>query len=316
MIRIIDLKTMKEAPPPAYSVLCLGNFDGVHIGHRALIMETSRQKERLCCYHGLASGAWLFEVPPSFSRAESGSPQLTSLNEKLTLFASLGLDYAFLADFDKLRNLEPSEFVNEVLKKQCRCVYTVCGFNFRFARHAMADALTLQNLMDGNTKILDCVTQDGAPVSSSTIRTLLANGESMKANKMLGRPYSLSAPVLHGKALGKTIGIPTVNQTFDAHTMRPKGGIYVSRTWIGGVAFPSVSNIGTRPSFDDGDFINCETHIIGYEGDLYGSTVTVEFFERLRSEIRFPNTDALRAQLGEDIANAINFFGTREGEEL
>lgn len=307
---------MKEAPPPAYSVLCLGNFDGVHIGHRALIMETSRQKERLCCYHGIAGGAWLFEVPPSFSLTESGAPQLTSLNEKLVLFASLGLDYAFLANFDKLRDLEPAEFVEEILKKQCRCVYTVCGFNFRFAKHAMADATVLQKLMDGNATILDCIMQDGKPVSSSAIRALLANSELPKANKMLGRPYSLTAPVLHGKALGKTIGIPTVNQMFDTHTMRPEGGIYVSRTWVGGTAFPSVSNIGTRPSFDDGDFINCETHIIGYDGDLYGTEVTVEFFERLRSEIRFPNTEALRAQLREDIANAINFFETREDEEL
>ena len=316
MIRIIDLKTMKEAPPPTYSVLCLGNFDGVHIGHRALIMETSRQKERLCCYHGIASGAWLFMVPPSFSLTENGTPQLTTLNEKLALFASLGLDYAFLADFDKLRDLEPSEFVNEILKKQCRCIYTVCGFNFRFAKLAMADATVLQKLMDGNAKILDCVTEDGAPVSSSAIRALLACGEIAKATKMLGRPYSLTAPVLHGKALGKTIGIPTVNQTFDAHTMRPMGGVYVSRTWVGGTSFPSVSNIGTRPTFDDGNSVNCETHIIGYDGDLYGTEVTVEFFERLRDEKRFPNTDTLRAQLKKDVADAINFFGAREGDEL
>ena len=307
---------MKEAPPPAYSVLCLGNFDGVHIGHRALIMETSRQKERLCCYPGIASGAWLFEVSPSFSLAGGGTPQLTTLDEKLSLFAALGLDYAFLADFDKLKDYEPSDFVNEVLKKQCHCVYAVCGFNFRFARRAMADAAALQNLMDGNTKILDCVTLDDAPVSSSTIRSLLANGELAKANKMLGRPYSLSARVLHGKALGKTIGIPTVNQMFDVHTMRPMGGIYVSRTWIDGVAFPSVSNIGTRPSFNDGDFINCETHIIGYDGDLYGSVVTVEFFARLRSERRFPNVEALRDQLKKDIADSINFLKTTEADAL
>ena len=96
---------MKEAPPPAYSVLCLGNFDGVHIGHRALIMETSRQKERLCCYQGLACGAWLFETPPSFSLGKGGIPQLTTPEEKLALFASLGLDYAFLADFNELKTL-------------------------------------------------------------------------------------------------------------------------------------------------------------------------------------------------------------------
>ena len=306
---------MKEAPPPAHSVLCLGNFDGVHVGHRALIMETSRQKERLCCYHGLACGAWLFETPPSFSLGREKVPQITTLEEKLALFASLGLDYAFLANFDELKDLEPSEFVNEILKKQCRCIYTVCGFNFRFAKNAAADAVTLQKLMEGNSKILDCVMLDGKPVSSSAIRAYLASGDIKAANSMLGRPYSLTARVLHGKAIGQTIGFPTVNQTFDTHTMHLMGGIYVSRTWIDQAAFTSVSNIGTRPSFDDGNFLNCETHIVDYTGDLYGRTVTVEFFERLRDEKRFPNIDALRDQLKRDTAAAIKFFGTKETDK-
>lgn len=300
---------MREQAPPAFSVLCLGNFDGVHLGHRALIAETVQQKESLSAtYKGLASAAWLFSEPPSRALSGEAIPQLTATNEKLTHFAELGLDYAFIADFSELRDLEPLDFVDNVLKQKCNCIYAVCGFNFRFAKKAMADAFTLRELMDGRTTVLDCVTLEGTPVSSSAIRSLLSSGNTEEANRMLGYSFSLSSEVLHGKALGKTIGIPTVNQRFKEGRMRPADGVYVSRAWIDGVPFPAVTNIGTRPTFADGESVSCETHIIGYEGDLYGRRLKIDFLKRLRGEIRFPCVKALQAQLKTDIANALDYF--------
>lgn len=309
MIQVINLKTMREDAPPSFSVLCLGNFDGVHLGHRALAMETLRQKEALASsYVGIASGAWLFDTPPSHFLSCKPVPQLTTLEEKLEHFARIGLDYAFLADFSELKGLESTEFVERVLKKECHCVYTVCGYNFRFAKNAMGDAEALVDLMGGMGRVLDCVTLDGKAISSSAIRAQLASGNAEEASRMLGYPFALSSTVLHGKALGKKIGVPTINQHFSCGAMRLMDGVYISRTQIDGKSFPSVSNIGHRPTFDDGDAVNCETHIIGYEGDLYDRPLRVEFFKRLRSEVRFPSVEALGEQLKADISAAKQYF--------
>lgn len=309
MIRVICLKTMQEAPPPRHAVLCLGNFDGVHIGHRVLVAETIRQKELLsAALDDVVSGAWFFDIHPSHLLSASPLPRITSTKEKLAYFAELGLEYAFLADFALLKDYEPREFVKDILCDLCHCVYAVCGYNFRFAKMALGDANALVSLMDGRGSILNCVTLDGISVSSSAVRALVTNGDTELAAQMLGRPFCFSAPVLHGKELGQTIGVPTINQHFPKEAVRPKNGIYVSRTWIDGTPYPSVSNIGHRPTFDDGNTINCETHIIGYDGNLYGRELKVEFFKRLRGEIRFPSLDALKEQLSMDILSAKRYF--------
>ena len=309
MIRIIDLKTMTETEAPLFSVLCLGNFDGVHIGHSALIKATVQAKERLSpSMAGLGSGAWLFDPPSSVVRNPNAPPQLTTLDEKLTRFAALGLDYAFLADFATLRDLCTSDFVEKVLKQTCHCVYAVCGFNFRFAKNASGDAETLLSLMDGKGETVDRVTLDGETVSSSTIRRLLSEGNVEKANRMLGLPFTLTAEVLHGKARGKDLGVPTINQCFEKGTIRPLGGVYISKTFIEGTPFPSVSNVGTRPTFERGESVNCETHILGYNGDLYGKTLTVQFLKHLRNEVAFSSIDLLKKQLQQDIELTAKYF--------
>lgn len=300
---------MTETQAPPHSVLCLGNFDGVHIGHRALIQATVCAKEKLLSsLADLKSGAWLFETPPSVALNKQQPPQLMTLREKLLCFAALGLDYAFLADFAELRDLNPSDFVENVLKQACHCVYAVCGFNFRFAKMASGDADTLMKLMEGRGETVECVTLDGEAVSSSSIRLLLAEGNTEKANRMLGGPFTLTAKVLHGKARGKHLGVPTINQHFREGAIRPAGGVYISRTQIEGTRYPSVSNVGTRPTFEDGSSVNCETHILGYDGNLYGKTLAVEFLKRLRGEISFSSVELLKKQLQEDIAAAAEYF--------
>ncbi len=305
MITVIDLKTMKEIPPPRASVLCLGNFDGIHLGHRRLVTETIRQKETLSpLYDGLVSGAWFFRAPPSEILTGTPVPQIMTLQEKLEKFASLGLDCAYLADFGDIYTLSPEDFVQNILKQNCRCIFAVCGFNFHFAHRGTGNAEVLARLMDGKAHIVDCFTDEGEAVSSSRIRSLLQAGDVTAAARLLGDDFTLTAPVMHGKHLGRTLGIPTVNQFFPVGAILPKNGIYITKTHVRGAVYRSVSNIGIRPSVEHTDTVNCETHIIGFEGDVYGEILTVEFVARIRDEMTFSTLDELVAQIRKDIKTA------------
>lgn len=310
MITVIDLKSMKEIQPPQAAVLCLGNFDGIHLGHRKLIEAALETKRTLSSQsQGLQAGAWFFRTPPSEVLMGTPVPQIMTLEEKLVKFAALGLDLAYLADFSEMRELSPSAFVNDILKRQCNCVFAVCGFNYHFAHKGSGDADALKELMDGSAHIVDCLSIDGETVSSSRIRTLLQNGDVATAKELLGGGYSLSAPVLHGKKLGREMGVPTINQVFSHTAVIPKNGIYVTSTVIDGKQYPSVSNVGIRPSVETAGHVNCETHIIGFDGDLYGKTVTVTFKARLRDEQTFPSLSALTAQIKRDIEATKTYYG-------
>ncbi len=296
---------MKEIPTPPACVLCLGNFDGIHLGHRELIKTTLNKKNEFTKMHeGLVSGVWFFETPPSEFLSNTTVPQIMTLEEKLNKFASLGLDCAYLADFGELCSLSPTAFVQDILQMNCHCVFAVCGFNFHFAHKCEGDAGCLRALMNGNAYIADCFSLEGEAVSSSRIRALLQGGDVASAARLLGEPHSLTADVVHGKHLGRTVGIPTVNQLFPMRAVLPKNGIYVTKTKIGDRLYPSVSNIGVRPSVETTDAVNCETHIIGFDGDLYGQTLTVFFLERVRDEITFPSLEALITQIRSDIQTA------------
>ena len=300
---VIHLKTMREASPPPFSVVCLGNFDGVHMGHMALIREAVRQKSTLGkAYDGIASGACFFRTPPSDYILTVPIPQLTTFKQKLKLFAECGLDYAFVMDFEDIGSLSPTEFVETVLKDTCQCVFAVCGFNFHFGKNAAGNADILRTLMDGALSVIEPIRVDGNIVSSSAIRQRISEGNMHLIPPLLGRPYCVETEVLHGKALGRTIGIPTINQYFPGNLAIPKLGIYITKATINGIDFPSVTNVGIRPSVDDGTQVNCETHILDFAGDLYGQQAKVQFIKRLRDEIRFESIDALREQIRRDIA--------------
>lgn len=306
---IIDLKTMREASSPPASVVCIGNFDGVHIGHTALAEETIAKKLQLSNrYEGLASAACFFKIPPTDFFRHPPIPRLTTFEEKLSLFSALGLDYAFVIDFEEVGSLSAEAFVNAILKETFHCVFAVCGFNFHFGKNASGDAAHLKSLMNGQASVIASVQADGSTVSSSEIRGMISRGEMEKIPAFLGRPYAITAEVLHGKALGRTLGTPTINQCFPENLAIPKRGIYVTRSVINGKTFPSVTNVGLRPSVNDGDKINCETHILDFQGDLYEKTVTVQFLKYLRGEIKFENTEALSAQIQKDIQNTKAYY--------
>lgn len=305
---IIDLHTMRESLAPPSSVVCLGNFDGLHLGHRALIKETIAKKEQLEKSHpDIASGACFFKILPS-DYFSLGIPHLVSFEEKLALFSELGLDYAFVTDFEELRTQSPEEYASTTLKKLCRCIHAVCGFNFHFGNKAAGTAETLSHFMNGAISVIDPVCVNGELVSSSLIRHKIESGDVASAAALLGRPYTLQADVLHGKALGRTLGIPTINQCFPKGAAIPKHGIYVTSTIVNGVPFPSVSNVGIRPTVDDGNLINCETHILDFNQNIYGEKISVEFLSRLRDEIRFDSLDQLQQQIEQDVLSTRKYY--------
>lgn len=304
-MKFINLKNgsvMKE--PDSDLVLCLGNFDGVHKGHRQLIRSCIDIASKLnSLKKHTKSGIWFFESSSLISEK-----RIFSDEKKLETFSSLGLDIAAVADFAELKNMSGDEFVNNILKDQCHCIYALCGTNFRFGKNASSSSDDLVTLMSGNAYVIPLVSYEGETVSSTKIRSLICNGNIEKANVLLEGNYEITGTVIHGKALGRSIGLPTVNIDVPEDFVVPKNGIYVTLSEIDGVSYHSVTNIGKRPTVENALQKNIETHIIGYSGDCYDRNVKIKFIHRLRDEMKFDSVELLKNQILLDINDAEHYF--------
>ena len=287
---------------PAGCAVVLGNFDGVHLGHQQLF---SRARAL-----GLpATVAWTFTA---LAKPADSSPHLTDTAERLRLFAKYGLDYAVLEEFSAVRDLSPHRFAETYLPETLQAGAVVCGFNFRFGKGGVGDAEQLRELLrKGNIPVWieRPVFFENRIVSSSAVRGCVLEGAMETAAALLGHPFSICFPVVHGKQLGRKIGIPTINQQFPAGHIIPRRGIYACTCTVGEDIFLGVANVGVRPTVADGNAqVNCETHIIDYNGLLYGKEIRVEFYHRLRDEVRFSDVSALQAQVRRDIADTVHYF--------
>jgi len=285
--------------------IALGNFDGVHIGHRRLLAYAVRNAREI---PDCSSAVWTFTA---LAKANTAVPALTDTEEKLRQIAAAGVEYAILEDFDAVRNQTPEEFTRDYLLRRMRTAAVACGFNFRFGRGGTGTAQLLGDLLRTEgvpLTVMEPVTQEGEVVSSTRIRCAVAEGDMEKAAILLGRPFSLCGPVLHGKELGRTLGLPTINQNFPAGLIVPRHGIYACRCTADGRQWRGVANVGVRPSVPGDGHVNCETHILDYSGDLYGKTVRVEFLSRLRDETRFPSVSALKSAIEADVRAAEAYF--------
>lgn len=304
-MKFINLKTKsEEAFLSSPSVLCIGNFDGVHLGHRQLVEtvldEYSVLKDN---YSSLVSGAWFFD-----SNFYKSVDEIFSIDEKLNVFAELGLDYAIIADFNDMKSLSPEEFVKSILKTECSCIHAVCGENFRFGKMALGNAKMLSELMCSNVSVVPLLSVENHIVSSTYIRELLASGNIEDANYLLCSKYSISEKVVHGKALGRKLGIPTVNQNVCKKKLILKNGIYATVCTIDEKKYYGVTNVGVRPTVDNNEIKNVETYIIDFDGDCYDKEIKVEFIYRIRDEIRFADVNQLKQQITKDIEVAKNYF--------
>lgn len=272
--------------------IALGCFDGVHIGHARLFSVLSEKA------NGKKRAVWTFAPPRDNEICPVKSkPLIFSYEKKLRCLSECGVEYAFLYDFPAIASLSCEEFVDKILIEECSCGLAVCGYNFTFGKGASGNAETLKKLLKKRgieTVIVDNVQINGMSVSSNAIRAALVSGDMETAEMMLGREYTVDAPVVSGKMLGRELGFPTVNQGLMDGGVMLRRGVYVSVCTVDGKKYPAVTNIGVRPTVSDGEKVNCETHIIGFSGLIYGENVSVALKHFLRDEKRFESKEELR----------------------
>ena len=314
-MKILDLRTDKLTQiNENMSLACaLGNFDGVHEGHADLLRIAAQKPDG-----ATHSAVWTFSVHPEIIMKKEKTRIITSCEMKAELFKSFGIDLLILSDFEEISSLSPDAFAREFLFRKCRVCSAICGFNFRFGKNASGTAETLKeefSQLGAKVHIVPPKMIDGVVVSSTGIRKLIENGDVESARKFLGHPFSLLMPVTEGRKIGRTIGVPTINQLFPEKQIVPRHGVYACRVEIDGIEHIAISNVGVRPTVTGGNAaVNCETHIIDYDGWLYGRNVRVDFCKFIRPEKKFDDLSALKAQIDKDIKKTKNFFKTQEAK--
>ncbi len=266
--------------------LAVGEFDGVHVGHREVIRG--------------ADAVLTFEPHPRAVITPDAAPKLlTTLDVKADLVESLGVSELVVIHFDReFAALSPEAFIDDVLVRRLGATHVSVGENFRFGHRARGDAAMLAAHPGFETRVAPLVEADGEIVSSSRIRGLIAAGDIEHANHFLGAPFQLRGAVVAGDRRGRELGVPTANVVPDERLAYPGHGVYAARA-NGDVA--AAVNVGVRPQFQTGRGTLIETHLIDWDGDLYDSELKLEFLGRLRGERRFPTVDALVEQMHRDI---------------
>ncbi len=277
----------------------LGLFDGVHLGHRRVLALARAQAA-----NGLKPCAFTFEAESIATKRGTTLQYLYPTAHKCSLLKECGMERVYHPPFAQIREMDGEEFVQKILLHRFSAQYVCCGEDFRFGRNAAWNVQDLQNFgaqYGFAVEIAEDVCADGQRVSSTRIRQLLQNGEIGQANALLGAPYTIVQTVTHGAQLGRTIGFPTINQVFAEGQLVPKFGVYASETNVDGVIYPSLTNVGRKPTVQYDGMPLAETYIIGYAGDLYGTQLPVSLRRFLRPEMKFDSVEALTAQMQRDL---------------
>ncbi len=277
--------------------IALGNFDGLHIGHMAVLEKTLEEAE-----NGLRAAVMLFDEHSMKGITGEAPPMLITEDERIELLKNKGID-VFTVSFSQIKELSPEDFVEEILIRRFNARTVVCGFNYRFGNKAKGDAKLLEKIcIEKNLKcvIIDEVEIDGLPVNSTAIRRAVEKGEIKLANKMLDRKFGYRCEVIDGDKRGRTWGFPTANQKLPEALVTPAFGVYESSVTVDGAEYRGVTNIGLRPTVGDEKVLS-ETHILGYEGDLYGRCIDIRLVRFIRQEQKFSSFDELICQIQSDV---------------
>jgi riboflavin kinase/FMN adenylyltransferase len=287
------------------SVVALGNFDGVHLGHRAVVRRAVEEGRR----RGAKVVAATFDPHPRVVLAPGSEPRLlTTLEMRREELLGYGVDEVWAIRFDEtLSKKSPEDFVRDVLVGEIGASAVVVGENFRFGHRAAGDFRELERLMrgfGGEAYAVRVRSEDGeAPISSTRIRRLVGEGEVAEAAKLLGRPYVLRGEVVMGDKRGRTIGFPTANVLADPALVVPARGVYAGFVRVGKDTYAACTNIGVAPTFERRES-RVEAYLLGFEGDLYGREVDVSFLQRIREEKRFSGVEELKTQILRDVEAA------------
>jgi len=295
------------------TVIALGNFDGVHLGHQALISRTVKAAEAA----GLKSAIFTFSNHPRNILSRSKKVKcILYPDEKASIIESLGVNYMFNIPFDEeIRRMDAIEFINKLLLIKLKMREAYCGFNYKFGYKASGNSETL---MKESIKkrfgihVLEPVKIDGEIINSTLIRKLIENGDVDKCMKFMGRNYTVGGEVVVGNRLGKTIGFPTSNLVVDDSMVAPANGVYITNCTYSGKKYPSVTNVGVKPTI--GYFgKNMETHIFNFDKELYGKTIRVEFIKKTRDERKFESVDELAREIAKDCIMANDYHSKNPG---
>jgi riboflavin kinase/FMN adenylyltransferase len=290
-------------------VLALGNFDGVHRGHRKILDRVCR----VAGEHGATPVVMTFDPhPPRVVRSDKAPPLLMTLAQKLDAFAAAGLQGAAIVRFTpELSRWDPETFVRTVLTDWLRVVDVWVGANFLFG-HDRAGNFSLLRALGGRfgfrAEKIDPVRYKDFVVSSTRIRRLIGEGRVDEAGALLGHQYYLEGQIVSGDRRGHALGFPTANLCTD-NELLPPSGVYATTMTLGGIVRPSITNIGVRPTFESAGQTVVETHVFDLDRDLYGVPVRVGFVQRLRDERAFASPDLLKAQIAADCSRARVLFG-------
>jgi riboflavin kinase/FMN adenylyltransferase len=294
------------------TVLTIGNFDGVHLGHRALLGELMAKARELA----LPAAVLTFEPHPRELFAPDQAPaRLASMRDKLELLAECGVDRVHVCRFDrKLAGLTAEQFIERILVRGLSVRYLIIGDDFRFGKARGGDFTLLKNAGHAHRFVVEAMrTVDfgGLRVSSSAVRDALAAGDIERAELLLGRPFVIAGRVMDGKKIGRTIGFPTANIQVRRKRLPLSGVFAVTVSGIDSVPLAGAANIGVRPTVAEGLKPVLEVHLLDFDRDIYGAHVDVNFLHKLRAEAKFDSLDSLKAQIARDVADVRAFFATR-----
>ena len=299
-------------------VIALGFFDGVHLGHAALLRRTAEE----AAARGVTPAVFTFDRVPKEVLTGIPCPLINSPEDRANLVRRLyGIRDVIMVPFDHEMMTTPwDKFVTEILVGRYHAVHLVAGHDHHFGhKNQGSPELLVQKCAELGLgcDIIPKVEIGGITVSSTYIRRLVELGQIERANQFLGHPHVLTQVVRHGRRIGHTIGIPTVNLVAPPHVLVPSHGVYATRVTLpDGGTYAAVTNVGTRPTVNNGSDVTVEAWLLDFDGDLYGQTVRLEFLRHIRDEVRFDSLDALMAQISRDADSARQFFAEASGSAM
>ena len=299
-------------------VIALGFFDGVHLGHAALLQRTAEEAAR----RGAVPAVFTFDRPPKEVVTGQPCPLINSPQDRADLMRRLyGIQEVIMVPFDQeMMTTSWEDYITEILVKRYHAVHLVAGHDHHFGhKNQGSPELLVQKCgeLGLGCDIIPKVEIGGITVSSSYIRRLVELGQMERAMRYLGHPHTLTSTVRHGRGIGSSRLFPTANLVLPPHVLMPSHGVYVTRvTLADGAVYPAVTNVGTRPTVDNGSDVTVEACLLNFEGNLYGQTIRLEYFRHIRDEIRFDSLDALKAQIAADAETTRRAFLAGEPDAL
>lgn len=309
------IKSLEDIRISERTAVAVGNFDGVHMGHRTIL------ESAVDCAHrnGFLAVCYTFSNHPvNFFMEKNGMPEkcvklICTEADKLGMLEKLGFDIVVNVPFDEnVMTMRAMDFIHAILKDKLNAAAVCCGFNYSFGVKAEGNVELLKSECSNlgiTVNVHDAVEIDGTVVSSTEIRKLIKEGDMELLTRFLGRPYALSGTVSHGLALGREIGFPTMNITAPMTMALPPNGVYFTNAAVGGETFKAITNIGVKPTVEYTKVKSIETNIFDFNDDVYDAKVTIEFLKWERPEVKFDNIEALTSQISHDVNLAMEYHG-------